>query len=358
MNEIGSSIAQYGGWGLFVLVIILFISQPEKVEKWSSMLLNLSSWLNASIRRRAIKTNIQSKINTFSRSIDKEAPGTMPFNMKLEFVKKLDRAEFLLSENTVIVRIRDRKQEDKNLAHAMLSFCPAGLLPSTRPYLDGTMNTALDFTITRKLLGEANHYTALQYLYTDIIEPAVSKNSSLDKICKIFDKFDEQGLFSRVILREFKDFGMKLQGRYPEPPHKQEANGFIDYVNSVATRVPGEQLEAVGYQGVYISMGFVLVGKADKIVSAGATLYLRHIQKLRAIGVERAYIAARGQNIDMAKRVAYLAQRRNLAKSLKPKQYYAADTQGQRREHVLIELQLAPRAPYSPPEQGILIESE
>ena len=45
-------------------------------------------------------------MNTFARSMDGEVEGAMPFNMRLEFVKRLDRAELDPKKETVIVRIR------------------------------------------------------------------------------------------------------------------------------------------------------------------------------------------------------------------------------------------------------------
>jgi|GEM_PF-4484435 hypothetical protein len=122
-------------------------------------------------------------------------------------------------------------------------------------------------------------------------------------------------------------------------------------MDAVATRPPGEHMEEVGCLGNYISMGFVFVGTDDTM-----TRYLRHLQRLKAMQVERAYIAARDDWINIAERASYLAEKRNLAKRIKSKRYYATDTLGQRREHILIEMQLVPSAPFAPPEQGQLLE--
>ncbi len=281
----------------------------------------------------------------------------MPYNMKLQFVREMDRAELLREKNLVLVRIRDRRHDDKNFVRAMLTFCPVGVLPASRPYLNDLLSNAIDFTVTRKFLTAIEYQGALNYLYKEVIEPSIAEKPELDKLCTIFDRLDEQGLFTKVVLRELGDLGVKIGSRYPTEAHKQEARQFVEYMDAVATRPPGENMEEVGCLGTYISMGFVFVGRYETVTSQGPTFpYLRHLQKLKAMQVQRAYIAARDDWIDTAERTSYLAEKGNIAKRLKSKRYYATDISGQRREHILIEMQLVSSAPLASPEQGRLLE--
>lgn len=357
MGEVAAILlVQYGGWGLLLILLVLILTNLEKVEKVVAKVLDLFSWAGASWRRRAVKADIQSNINLFGRSIDKEVRGLMPYNMELKFVTEMDRAELLQKQNIAIVRIKDRRHDDKNLVHAMLIFCPVGLLPEARPYLDSSLSSAVDYTMTRKLLSVVRRQSALSYLHKEVMQPEIAENPDLDKFCGILDRLDEQGLLTRVVLREFREMGLKVGGRYPTEAHREETKRLIEYMDAIATRIPGEAMEQIACQEPYISMAFVFVGVHNKIASEGATPYLRHIQQLKAMKIERIYIAARDNSIDMAERVAHLAEKRGLAKMLKPKRYYASDTQGNRREHVLIEMQLIPSAPFAPAEQLRLLE--
>lgn len=344
-------LSQYGGWGLLLIVIIFIIVFYDELEKLIAKLYDLFSWVSAGWRRKAVKAGIESNVNSFSRSIDKEAPNIMPYNMKLQFVREMDRAELLREKNLVLVRIRDRRHDDKNFVHAMLTFCPVGVLPSSRPYLNDLLSDAIDFTITRKFLNAIRYQGALNYLYKEVIEPEIAEKPELGKLCTILDRLDEQGLFTRMILRELRDLGVKIGSRYPTEAHKQEARQFVEYMDAIATRLPGKNMKEVGCLGTYISVGFVFVGTSGTMIR-----YLRHLQKLKAMQVERAYIAARDDWIDTAERTSYLAEKGNIAKRLKSKRYHATDTLGQRREQILIEMQLVPSAPFAPPEQGKLLE--
>jgi len=346
---------QYGGWGLLVVLLILILTNLERVEKVAARVLDLFSWAGASWRRRAVKADIQTNINWFGRSVDKEVQGLMPYNMELKFVTEMDRAELLRKQNMVLVRIKDRRHDDKNLVHAMLTFCPVGLLPEARPYLDSSLSSAVDYIMTRKLLGAVRRQSALSYLYKEIMQPEIAENPDLDKLSGVLDRLDDQGLLTRVVLRELGEMGVKVEGRYPTEAHREETKRLVEYMDVVAKRAPQEEIDTQ-FQGNYISMGFVFIGTGEKVSEHGSAPYINAIRWKKEAGIGKAYIAARDHFIDTAERVAYLAKKRGLAKMLKSKRYYATDTQGNRRDHILIEMQLIPSAPFAPPEQLSLLE--
>lgn len=356
MADVLNWLYQYGGLlGFIAVLIILFFIFYDKLERPVARVYGLFSRAGASWRRRAVKSEIQSNINSFSQSMDKEVPNTMPYNMKLKFVSEMDRAELLRDKNLVLVRIRDRRHNDKNFVHAMLTFCPLGVLPASRPYLDDSLGDAIDFTVTRKFLNALQYQSALNYLYKEVIEPEANEKPELNKLCTILDRFDEQGLFTKVVLRELRDFAAKVRSRYPTDAHKKETKEFVEYMDAIATRAPQEECDTQ-FQGNYISMGFVFIGMSPKIEEAGAAPYLRAIQWKRGMGLERIYIAARDWAIDIAERTSYLAEKHDLAKILKRRRYSATDPLGQRREHVLIEMQPIAATSSAPPEQGRLLE--
>lgn len=347
-------LSEQGVWGLLVVVVILFIILYEKLERPIAKIKDLFSWVGPGWRRRGIKADIQSRVNLFSQSVDKEVPNTMPYNMKLKFVNEIDRAELRRDKNLVLVRIRDRRHDDKNFVHAMLAFCPVGVLPASRPYLDDSLSDAIDFTITRKFLNAIQYQSALNYLYKEVIEPETAEKPELDKLCRILDRLDEQGLFTRVALRELRDFGAKVGTRYPTEAHREETVKFVGYMDVIAKKPPGEDCDTQ-FQGNYISTGFVFIGTKEKIGSVAP--YLRAIQYKKGMGIERIYIQARNHYIAIAERTAYLGEKQGFGKIVrKPMHFYATDSLGQRREYVLIEMQPIATAPFAPPEQGRLLE--
>ena len=97
-------------------------------------------------------------------------------------------------------------------------------------------------------------------------------------------------------------------------------------------------------------------GSPETLATKGIVGYLQAIQWSKGRNIERLYIAARDKYIHDAEKTAYLAQKQGLGKIVgKPKTYYAPDTRGERREHVLIEMRLGV-SPFAPSEQGRLLE--
>ena len=111
MGDILSWLSQYGGWGLLAVVVILIILFYDRLERPIARVYDLFSWAGTRRRRQAIKADIQSSINLFSRSMDKEVPNTMPYDMNLQLVgeDEIESAEVLRNKNLVLVRIRDRR---------------------------------------------------------------------------------------------------------------------------------------------------------------------------------------------------------------------------------------------------------
>lgn len=82
------------------------------------------------------------------------------------------------------------------------------------------------------------------------------------------------------------------------------------------------------------------------MLARGEDPYINHLKRLRAAGFEKAYLRGRGDpaerrttlSIDMAERVADLAERSGLAKAGRRMRYKATDSKGTTRPHILIEL--------------------
>ena len=355
MEDLGAVLLTYGPWGLLLAFVAFVITNIEKVEKTVGSVLGLFSWMGTGIRHRGIRAKVQGDINSFRRSVNKEVKGVAPHNMRLQFVKRMDRAELLADKSTIVVRIRDRKDDDKNAVHAMLAFCPIGFIPQARPHLGGILNLAVDITMTRKLLGSLGYHSAVQYLHDSVIPGQAEKVPGLEAYCVKFDYLDEQGLFTKVVLREFRDFGVSVEQRYPQPENVYEAKDFVDYVHDVASRQPGENLDAPGYKGAYISTAFVLIGDSDRMRREGPTLYTNYLRHLRRDGFARALLAARDSSIPMAETVSDLAEKSGLGKRTSSQKFRAKDTVDQVRDNIIIEMSLLPLGAHQP-EQSRLFE--
>lgn len=357
---------------IVVVLILVVLAWPEKVERASGWFLGLFAWAGTAVRRRSAKGTIQGQIGGFAKAFDKQVRGAMPFSPRIKFVKDVDRAELQPDKQTVIVRLRDRLQDDRNLVHAMLVFCTQGVVPQARAYLSPSLSEAIDFTVTRKLLTGLRHFSALTYLDGEALRDACEANPELKPQCERLDSLDEDGLFARVVLAELRDFGAAIESRQPSQAHALEAESFIEYVYRVASRRPGESLGIPGHIGRYIKTAFVFVGRGYVMDTEGATPYLNHVRRLRQAGFERAYLAGRGapisrnailavrrrlgfpttrlrddpgdaeleRSLEMVERVAYLVEHAKLAKKRRTMDFVARDSNEVDRTTRLVELDL------------------
>lgn len=333
-----------GGWALFLSGLYIVLRYPENTERIGGWFLRFFVWAGSTVKRQSIKSSLQGRINTYARTIDSEVRGAVPYNMRLDFVKTADRAELSPDEETVIVRIRDRIDDDMNLVHAMLVFCTAAVVPQTRPYLHPDFRKAMDATVTRKLLNSLKHHTAITYLHDAVLPSFYKKTPGMEELCRIFDTLDERGLFTRVVLAEMRDFGAAVETRFPEAQHGKEAEEFVHYVYEFATRHPGEDT-SIGYRGRYIPTAFVPVGSADAMYERGSEPYINHLKRLQDWGFRKAYLMARGgshqgpdtKSIEVAREVAVLAEKSGLIVKVVPVEYEAPDEFGHNRHTILIE---------------------
>ena len=347
-NFISLAIGVISSLTVFIIYVMIF---PEKTEKITGWLLGLFNFGFKKIRQRSIKSSLQGRISTFARSMNEQVNGIMPYNVRLSFVKEIDRTELDPENQVVIVRIRDNLEDDRNLVNSMMAFCSIGVVPQARQYLSKTMNAAIDVTVTRKLLNDLKHYGALQYLYNEVLtEDGSDEGKAREEFCRMFDALDESGLFTRVFLEEMRDFGARIASRYPTPFHNAEAVQFAEYVYQFTTRPTGSDMGDIGYDGNYISTAFVPVGTVETMVSGGEEPYLRHIRRLREAEYQKAYIIARGAShsgnssgsasINMALQVAKSVRQQRLGIVGRAVEFYAPDNIGNNRKNVLIKIDL------------------
>lgn len=341
-----------GAMGSLVAVLIYVGMFPEKTEKIVGWLLGLFNFGIKKLRQRSIKSSIQGRISSFARSMNEQVNGIMPYNVRLNFVKEIDRTELDPDKQVVIVRIRDNLNDDRNLVHSMMAFCSTGIVPQSRQFLPEAMNTAIDVTMTRKLLNELKHYTALEYLYKEVLSESGDDDIELrDEFCRIFDDLDESGLFTRVVLEEMRDFGTRIATRYPRDWHGNDAVQFVKYVHAVATRHPWEYLQDIGHRSYYISTAFVPVGTSETMTSGCEEPYLIHVRRLKDANYPKAYLIVRGASrsdnssksasISMAFQVAKSIRQQGLGAVGRAIEFYAPDNTGNNRKNTLIKIALS-----------------
>lgn len=277
----------------FLLFLIGYmITHPEKVEIWSSLTYRLFAWVNSKMECRYIASDIQGKVNLFSKSLSKDAENLIPYGLKIEWVKETEKEAFL-KDGQIIVRMQHHGNQDKNFVNAIMAYVPKAVVPQARTYLHETISKSIDFTIMKKILMSQQGNSALDYFNSSIFTPESKRDDLLRYYCSKMERLDERGMFTRMLLQEFLSLARKVYPKYPNDQIFEETSNFTDFLENIAGKEPGEDVP-LQFEGKYINAAIIIVAKSDVISYAGIEPYINRINAVIKQNTENIYISAWG----------------------------------------------------------------
>ena len=143
------------------ILIIYFIKNPEKAEKWGSIIARVFSRASSAAEKRSVSGDIQSEINSFAKSIDGRIDSSIfPYGIKIKWEEPTDAQydSFVNGEN-VVVRLKHHSNQAWNFALTTMAYVESGFLPNLRPHFDGTVSEALNLATTQKIICERKRTT-------------------------------------------------------------------------------------------------------------------------------------------------------------------------------------------------------
>ena len=114
LKEIMDIILISAPWVIFPIIIIYFLLNPEKVEKWASLFAKLFSSVSKKMEKHYISKDIEYKINLFRKKINKECEGLVPYKTEIKFIKPASiRSESEEHQkDKLIIILRDKQNQD------------------------------------------------------------------------------------------------------------------------------------------------------------------------------------------------------------------------------------------------------
>lgn len=296
---------------LFIVLVILFLN-PDKVQIWSSIVSIRLAALNSFFSRRAISGKIQGTVNQFAKRFNGESSGIMPYSLKIEWVKDVDRDALILEEGIVLVKLGHHHNElQKALAVAMLTFCGKSLIPHGRPYLSDRLLRGIDLITTKKMLYDSKEKGSLDHFLGEIVKPEIERDEGLNEVCKKIELMDARGYFSRILLREYQELGRKMYPQTPDSSTVVENEEFLDYLNNIANLAPGEEVE-LDFKKNRIRVAVMFIARVKIMAQVGFKAYLSRMEKLKRSGVDTVYIYGLEDNINFVKRIVEMAEKNGL----------------------------------------------
>jgi hypothetical protein len=290
-------------WAAFVGLLFYFIKNPEKAEKWGSIIARSLSFLSSRLEKFSVARDIQSDINSFAKKLRFSAESSIvPYGVRVSWVKNVTREAFV-KDGKVVIKMAHHENQARNFLYATMEWANRGLIPESRHLLDKSILQALDFTFINKALTESKRHDSRQIFLDEIFEPRVAKGSLADTYCSVFGDLDKIGLFVGVVLPEYASLGRRLGSVIPDEKIRLETVYFFNMLQKLARKKHGKDVNP-NYVGEYINCYIVLIARTETYAMYGLEPYLGFINKCCREGARSLYVCAIGDsNVSVVKRI-------------------------------------------------------
>lgn len=303
-------ITTFGLIGLFIAILIyLLVINPEKGEIIGGWLAKFLVWTGKKAEKRATAIAIQGKINSFTKAIDTEVRGLLPYSLKIKWISPKTNKEAFIKENKVVIMLSYHNNQDENLSKATTLYMSKAVIPEARPHIDKKLSNAIDLMMTKKALYNfVEARSSFDHYIKNVLRPQTASDTTLKEYCKSIDITDEHGLFTRILLRELLELGRKRAGITETGNTVFEANEFVKHLKKIAEKEPGQDVDP-NFLKKHIRVSIILVARSEK-VEYGQRPYIHAIEKYGIKkGARIIYIFSRGmRSIIFAKETVKLCE--------------------------------------------------
>lgn len=291
-------------WGIIIFllfVIFVLFKYPEKVDDWVSLISKWFSHISTHAERSTVKRGIQSKINYFSKDIEKECKTSQIPRINIEWIRGgIDRDTFFRN-GEVIVRLDYHTNQDKNLMIATLCYIPHAVIPKARRFLHKKVSRSIDLTVASKFFEKEGLQVARNYFYSEVLKEEIS-DEKLIKFLEIMEKIDQRGLFTRLLLREFGRLGVRSYPRIMVDEIKEETREFVEFLHQLSVKDRNIDVN-LHFKRDTLRISILLVARPRIIARTGVEPYIKKAkQYLKGRNVVL-YIFGSGKNVDNIKLV-------------------------------------------------------
>jgi small subunit ribosomal protein S1 len=286
---------------LVVIVVAIAATKPENFKILFGYLWQILAGPFKFLRKKAIRFQIEGPLTKALKRISKELPEMDIPDLKINWVNS-DNIQTKLKEGKAIIKLKYDNDNSRNVIKATSIYVKDAFLVNSKPYLSENFVKAIDLTVTKKILLNSDIKNKGNIIPIFINENKNENNEVFEK-CEKLEEIDDNGLFTRVILRELNALGEKQFGRTPKVEHYIESEEFLDFIYNVVTREYDDNTPLV-YNKKVFKVGFLLVAKAETYIKYGLEAYYRRIRLGLASGVKTFYLLARSEKVEILEKVA------------------------------------------------------
>lgn len=282
------------GIGAF-LVLHYYNNVRNFIKDVYSFLASTFGWFKSESTKLSIETNGTKSINELNQIV----PELNLPDLSIEWVKSDEHGKVRLEPGKAIVLLKYDKDNTQNIINTTAAYIQKTLLNNTKPFLDNGVRKAIDFAIIRQFLSRTPQKN---FIVTQYVESCVD---DIDRYGDAFSKVikvEDEGLLTRVLLREYAIWGNKIIGRVRNSELTIESTNFLDFIFNIASR-EFDELTPLVFNDKTIKVAVLLVAKYDTFYEKGIEPYVRRIKEGFAKGINTFYLLARNEKIDILNEV-------------------------------------------------------
>ena len=335
MNDIEQFVNKFGltpFWSVVIILLIVCIWQYDKVRVIVTDIYCIVAKTIGWFKREATKRKLEEICNKGLTSISQEISELNLPNLKINWIAKGSQ-DITLKDKEVIVFLKFNTDNTQNIINTTSAYVKKTLLPIPKTYMSPQVRDAIDYTVIRKCLLEIPEYRlAVNDFIKNSQDICIENQAIIDKVCNI----DDAGLMSRILFREYFEWGNRIAGRNIDNKYQKEASDFLDFLYDITARGYDDNTR-LQYISENIKVGVLLVAKLDTFSAQGETPYVRRIKEGFAKGIRTFYLLARNEKLDIVEDVyGKLIQTGNYNLLNGPKAY--KDAQGRENICYCIEI--------------------
>jgi ribosomal protein S1 len=279
-----------GGTLLIAVIIVLFLlGQFPNLKLLVSAVLTFFGGAGKWVRRRALETEIEGAVNSFSKSFNRNYSFDLLPECDVQWVTARNQENVLKPGKAIVKLSFSRDDHDLNFYNAAQAFVETGLLPDTRPFLVRATAKAIDLLMVKILILQGRRQ-ALRIFNSKFAEQEPDAQSVYAKLAET----DEKGLFRQLLLPELHLFGQAVSQKTPSAEISAETESFVDWFHELATRLAGEVTQ-LAFESTNIRVGVILVADQETYDKYGIRAYLRRANLYAAREFHCIYVLSRGR---------------------------------------------------------------
>lgn len=304
--------------GLLSSALLAVLANLEAVGSIVASGYKLGRSISFWFEKNAVEKRLEATITSASKKVNTEAGFLLlPHGVDVKWVEPQDRDAFL-EKGKIVICLESSYNEERNLARATMLYVDEDLIYESQRFINITIMKSLAFVMTRKLLMLDRKLGALKCLTEELMKPEIAKTPQIRTYVTGMENMDGEGLFTRILLREFSKLDAKLSPALTNTESRKETKSFTKILKEFVEREEGEEIPSLTHTGTVFRVGLLPVAKLERFdISNFLQAARRHYNE----DTETLYVLARGSNVALAKLVISEIQKSNLYAQCKDWEY-------------------------------------